>query len=145
MSDDRARDAQLRDSTSDLLAMVFRAHNRAYVGACKELGITTLHAHILVTLWLRGPMRIGALQRALSLSSSTFSGAVDRMAKLGLLRRVRDPEDGRAWLLEPADWPADRRAALEDALIETEAALFAPLSEREHRTFKKLLRKLLAS
>lgn len=121
--------------------MMARAHNRAL----KRHEVSAVQAHILATLWIGGPMTIGELQAVLALGSSTLTGALDRMEKVGLMKRLPVPGDRRAFRLEPVAWPARRRDALLATLTETEDRCFAGLSESERRELSRLLDKALTS
>ena len=91
MRDTRLRDVRLRGSVANVLARVFRQQSRLYNRALKPLGLSSMQAHILMVLWLEGPMTIGELQATLAISSATITGAADRMEKSELLRRVPVP------------------------------------------------------
>jgi DNA-binding MarR family transcriptional regulator len=139
------RDFRLRDSISNRLGKLFRVMARAHNRALKPHEVSAVQAHILATLWLGGPMTIGELQEKLLLGSSTLTGALDRMEKAGLVRRLPVPGDRRAFRLEPVAWPARRREALLATLFETEARCFSGLSDAERRDLGRLLDKALAS
>ena len=102
-------------------------------------------SHILATLWLRGPLTVGQLQAQLALGSSTLTGAIDRMEKLGLVARKPVPGDRRAFLLAPVEWPVKKREALLTKLEQTESECFAELSAAERRELARLLAKALLS
>lgn len=108
-------------------------------------GLSAEQAHILIVLWVEGPMKIGALQRMLMLSSGTLTGALDRMARAGLVRRVPDPRDRRAMRVEPAPFDARRQRAIERTLEATEARSFSALDARERRQLLRLLQKVGAA
>jgi DNA-binding MarR family transcriptional regulator len=135
----------LRDSISNRLGKLFRVMARAHNKALKRHEVSAVQAHILATLWIAGPLTIGELQNALMLGSSTLTGALDRMEKVGLLRRVPVEGDRRAFRLEPANWPAKRRDALMATLTSTEDKCFAGLSDGERRELSRLLDKALGS
>ena len=86
-------------------------------------------------------MTIGELQRHLALGSSTLTGAIDRMEKIALVRRVPSPTDRRATLIEPMPMDAGKREQLASVLVQTEAACFAALTESEAKLLLTLLRK----
>src|SRR5439155_2487094 len=111
-------------SLGHALVRAFRHVNRAHNRALLPFDLSAEQAHVLVTLWLSGPMKIGDLQRALVLSSGTLTGAIDRMERAGLVRRAPDPDDGRAWRIEPVPMNAKRRQAIEDTLERTEDESF---------------------
>ncbi len=139
------RDSRLRDSISNRLGKLFRVMARAHNRALKRHEVSAVQAHILATLWLGGPMTIGELQNVLLLGSSTLTGAIDRMEKVGLVRRLPVAGDRRAFRLEPAAWPQKRKEALLATLAETEDRCFTGLSDAERRELSRLLDKALAS
>jgi MarR family 2-MHQ and catechol resistance regulon transcriptional repressor len=99
-------------------------------------------ANVLLTLWAQGPLPIGELQSLLALSSSAFTGALDRMEKADLVRRVPSPTDRRSYIVEPVVWPASRRNELLEALLAAEDEFLASLSKAERASLLELLRKI---
>jgi len=135
----------LRDALGFALVRTFRGVNRMHNRALRPLGLSAEQAHVLIVLWIEGPMKIGELQRTLALSSATLTGAVDRMERAGLVRRVPDPADRRAFRLEPVRIDARRRRAVEDTLEATEERCFSALNRAERRELMALLDKVAAS
>jgi DNA-binding MarR family transcriptional regulator len=133
------QDDRLRGSVGYALVRAFRTVNRRSNRALAPLGLSAEQAHILLVLWLDGPLKIGDLQRELALSSGTLTGAVDRMVEAGLVRRVQDPNDRRAWLVEPAPCEPRRRRAIEKALEGIEEDAFAMLGARDRKALHALL------
>src|SRR5207302_10944071 len=86
------------------------------------------------------PLTIVELQRWLSMSSPTLTGAIDRMESQKLVRRVRSPDDRRAIYVEPADHPAMRRNIMK-IIDATEHRCFGALSTPERRDLLRLLAK----
>jgi DNA-binding MarR family transcriptional regulator len=138
------QDNRLRDALGFALVRTFRGVNRAHNRALRPFGLSAEQAHVLIALWLEGPMKVGELQRLLALSSATLTGAIDRMEKAGLVRRVPDPDDRRAFRVEPARIEARRRRAVEDTLEETEERCFSTLTGAERRKLYELLGKIMA-
>lgn len=136
------QDNRLARSLGYALVRAFRVVNRATNRAVRPLGMSAEQAHILLVLWFEGPMKIGELQRMLTLSSSTLTGAIDRMEKAGLVRRTPDPEDGRAWRIEPGAIESKTRRQMESVLTEMEEQCFAPLSATEKKQLFQLLEKI---
>jgi len=95
-----------------------------------------------ITLWAQGPLPIGELQALLALSSSAFTGALDRMEKADLVRRVPSPSDRRSFIVEPVAWSSARRNELFDALLAAEDELLTALSKTERSSLLELLRKI---
>jgi DNA-binding MarR family transcriptional regulator len=122
---------------------VFREQNRLHGRAVQPFGLSTEQAHLLLVLWTYGPLSMTELGREVALSSGTLSAAIDRMEAAGLVRRVADPDDGRALTIEPARWSASKRDKLTTALLETESTLLTPLSTKERATLLDLLTRIL--
>jgi MarR family 2-MHQ and catechol resistance regulon transcriptional repressor len=99
-------------------------------------------ANVLLTLWAQGPLPIGELQALLALSSSAFTGALDRMEKAELVRRVPSATDRRSFIVEPVAWSSTRRNELFDALIAAEDEFLTALSKTERASLLELLRKI---
>jgi MarR family transcriptional regulator, organic hydroperoxide resistance regulator len=136
------QDDRVRRSLGYALVRAFRNVNRATSRALLPFELSSEQAHILLILWIEGPMKIGELQRLLALSSGTLTGAIDRMDKAGLVRRVPDPTDGRAYKVEPVAFDAKRRRAIETTLEGAEAQCFSRLTSRESQELFRLLQKL---
>ena len=136
------QDNRIASSLGYALVRAFRAVNRATNRAVRPLGMSAEQAHILLVLWFEGPLKIGELQRMLTLSSSTLTGAIDRMEKAGLVKRVPDPDDGRAWRVEPSPIDSRSRRNLEKVLGEMEEACFAGLTASERKQLFNLLEKV---
>lgn len=138
------REARLRDSLPNQLGKLFRVMARIYNRALRPFEISSVQAHILATLWMTGPLTIGELQAILMLGSSTLTGAIDRMEARGLLSRTAVAGDRRAFRLTPVEWPARKREALLDTLVDTEDECFAALTAAERRELSRLLGKAIA-
>jgi MarR family transcriptional regulator, organic hydroperoxide resistance regulator len=126
------------------LGKLFRVMARVYNKALVPFEISSVQAHILATLWVEGAMTIGELQARMMLGSSTLTGAVDRMERASLLKRLPVEGDRRAFRLLPVTWPAKKAEALMDTLVKTEDDCFRGLSASERRTLSQLLGKALA-
>ena len=138
-------DPRLNRSLGYSIVRVFRQLNRETGRIAKPFGLSGEQASILIVLWLEGPMKIGQLQKSLMLSSASLTGALDRMEGAGLARRVRDPDDGRSWIVEAAGVDTRSRQRLEAALLAFEDQAFAVLSERERKDLGRMLDKISAA
>jgi DNA-binding MarR family transcriptional regulator len=135
----------LRDSVPNLLGKLFRVMARTYNKALAPFEISSVQAHILATLWIEGAMTVGELQARLMLGSSTTTGAIDRMEKAGLLRRLPVAGDRRAFRLEPVAWPAKKAEGLLATLADTEDEVFRALTKDERKELSRLLAKALTA
>ncbi|NKW78885.1 MarR family transcriptional regulator [Rhodobacteraceae bacterium R_SAG7] len=93
-------------------------------------------------LILAQPRRMGELARLTHKTPSAMTAAAAVLEQSNLIRRVRDPVDGRAWLLELTEEGRRRRAQLVDAasgifyetsgLTREEAEILARLAQKIH-------------
>jgi DNA-binding MarR family transcriptional regulator len=134
-----------RDSIPNLTGILFRRMARVHGRAVKPFEISSVQANILAGLFLRGPLTVGELQSTLALGSSTITGALDRMEKLGLVRREQSAEDKRSFVVVPPNWPAKKREALLDTLAATEQQCFSQLTAAERKQLANLLCKAIGS
>src|SRR5688500_13668061 len=100
------RDSRLRDNIPNKVGKLFRVIARVHNRAMRPFEVSAMQANILTTLWVAGPLTVGELQAVLAVGSSTLSGALDRMEKAKLLRRVEVEGDRRSYRLQPVAWPA---------------------------------------
>ena len=86
---------------------------------------------------------MGDLARLLSLKASTVTGLVDRLVKLGLVRRIRSSEDRRAVLA--AISPKGRRilAHLYDENRKSVMSLFGNITGRERAVYLDIIEKIV--
>ncbi|MEA4944374.1 MAG: MarR family transcriptional regulator [Propionicimonas sp.] len=62
-------------------------------------GMTKIQMAILTELSRRGDQRVTMLSETLGVELSVISRQITALYEAGAVARVRDPEDGRAWLL----------------------------------------------
>jgi DNA-binding MarR family transcriptional regulator len=73
--------------------------HRASKRAKAEIGVTGPQRLVLRIVGRFPGLPAGQLARLLHVHPSTLSGVLQRLEQHGLLRRRRDPRDGRRWLL----------------------------------------------
>lgn len=82
---------------------------------------------------------------SLMLSSGAMTNRLDRLEKLGLIKRAPNPNDRRGILVILTDKGVELMDSAYPAHIENEDQMIASLSNTERETFTKLLRKMLLS
>ncbi len=126
----------LHRALSKLISMLRRGDpNGAAAG-----DLTLAQLSILVTLLDQGPIRMTDLAAHERVRTPTTTGAVQRLEKIGLVKRSRDPSDLRAVLV---DITPQGRAVHGESLANRRAALAALLSQLP-RSDLETLRKALA-
>lgn len=92
--------------------------------AFEARGMTKVQVAILTELSKRGAERVTTLAEKLGVELSVVSRHVTSLSDAGAVARVRDPEDGRAWLLTISG-PGEE--------------LLAELRQRRHAWFERVL------
>lgn len=102
-------------------------------------------AGLLMVLREVGPMQQQLLGERLGMDRTTTMHFVTALAGLGIVERLRDPLDGRAYQIHLT--AAGRKLADSVArdIARAEASVLGGLTESEQRTFRRLLRKILAN
>jgi MarR family transcriptional regulator, organic hydroperoxide resistance regulator len=137
------QDDRLRTSLANAVVRLFRQVNRVHNRLFADHDVSAEQAHILLILGVLGPVTIGRLQKQLSLSSATLTGAIDRLEAQELVRRVPSPDDRRAFLIE-SRLSAKKRAQLETIVDAGDARCFSVLSANERKELLRLLDKCAA-
>jgi DNA-binding MarR family transcriptional regulator len=89
-----------------------------------------------------GPLTAGRIAELTGLSTGAVTGVIDRLEKVGLVRRVRDPEDRRKVLVAVVPGAEERFAPLFesafDALRET-LAQFSPVERKAIERYQNVM------
>lgn len=109
-------------------------------------GLTCGGFDVLATLRRSGSpyaLSPGDLMASTMVTSGTMTHRVDQLQKAGLIERVRNPDDGRSFLisLSPAGHPLIDQAV--SAHVETQASLVSGLDEEQRAQLDSLLRQFL--
>jgi DNA-binding MarR family transcriptional regulator len=97
---------------------------------------------LLMLLLANAPVTPKQLVHALALTAPKLSLLVDGLAERGLVRRERNPADGRSQHLVLTDRGRKLARAAADAAVPMEQALLARLTRAEHAMLIELLDKL---
>ena len=111
-----------------------------------EYGLTPEDWHVLSPLRLRSGdhcMSPGELADDLELSTGEMTSRVDRLEKLGLVRRAPDPDDRRGVRVELTDEGLQAWDAAAAVQGRKEAFFASALSRAEQKKLNDLLRKLM--
>lgn len=72
-------------------------------GHCGKLNLTFPQTLVLTLLDSDGAMPISALAKATGSANSTISGVIDRLERVGLVKRIRSEEDRRVIYVDVTD------------------------------------------
>lgn len=128
--------------------LLAKAHQRLY-GRFRDLlaphGITPPQFALLAFLWQEDGRSQRVLSEKTEIDRTTLSGLIDRLQKLGLVKRLPNPGDRRAWLvcLTPAGRELEGRVA--PLAQELRRQVVADLAPGDYDELCRLLGKLRGS
>lgn len=112
--------------------------------ACAKLGINRSDGRCLDIIDRHGRLTAGELALESGLSSGAITTLLDRMERIGYVRRVRDTEDRRRVLVELTDLARARSGAIWGPIARDAAALVEPYTDAELRTILDFVRRARA-
>jgi DNA-binding MarR family transcriptional regulator len=118
---------------------------RAAQHAAARLGIHVSDLYVIMLLFRASEdhtAKVGAIQRSLGFTAGGMTRRLDSMSRNGLVERLPDPSDGRAWLARLTD----RGCALAEEIFAASTARSSlasgRLSAREWRQLSTLLKRV---
>ena len=137
------------DNTS-LIWLIKRLHNvfeREINARLSSFGLTSAQTDVLRFLYTRSQQGIRVNQHmvedAFRLKNPTVTGLINRLEEKGFVRRVADPSDGRARLLELTEQEALVRAGIRDTAQAMYARMIDGFGQDEIDQATQLLKKML--
>ncbi|MEZ4599803.1 MAG: MarR family transcriptional regulator [Syntrophotaleaceae bacterium] len=122
-----------------------KAHQRLFHRLHEELrpyGITAKQLALLAFLWKEDGLSQAELAERMESDRTTIGGMVDRLEKIGLLRREPCPGDRRAYQLYLSDRGRDLEPELTVLVRKVREELFRRFSADEYLELCRLLDKL---
>lgn len=125
-------------SASRLRAVVGRLSRRLRP-TLAGTGMTPTGLSVLATVVRRGPLRISRLAEAEGLNPTMLSRVIADLADAGLLRRVPDPDDGRAALVEATAAGRRLHARIRDERDDALSVILAELEDEQRAALEPAL------
>ncbi|MFI9830418.1 MarR family winged helix-turn-helix transcriptional regulator [Streptomyces sp. NPDC051913] len=127
---------------SHALSRAARLHRKAAGKLLRGLGLHAGQELVMMHLWERGPARQSELIRLLDLDPSTVTKMLQRLEQAGHVRRLPDPADRRAVLVEATDASAHLLTEVEKAWGVLEENTLTGLTSAERGQLLDLLVKV---
>ena len=134
---------------SAILSLISKIHekgNRFIIEELKNNGVDGLvpsHGDILVCLYKNGKMTMKDIANSIHRTKPTVTVLVDKLEKLGYLKREASDEDSRSTNIVLTQKGKDFQATFEKISKNLNEMLYKNLSPEESELMEKLLRKVL--
>lgn len=99
--------------------------------------------HVLATAATMAEPSQRELSRTLGIDPNVMVGVVDELERLGLVERVRNPNDRRRYIVTPTMQALEALARARSAVERTEEEFFAGISEEERQVLHELSGRLI--
>lgn len=110
-------------------------------------GLNWASFDVLATLRRAGPpyaLSPSALMDSTMVTSGTMTHRIDQLENAGLIKRVRNPDDGRGFLISLSRQGYDLIDEATTAHVATQARLTAALTDEQRNQLDELLRRFLS-
>jgi DNA-binding MarR family transcriptional regulator len=139
---------RLNEGIVDRIHKLSHLFDSTMAATLEEYELSARAYKVLGRLRYQGPpyrLSAGQLAESMSLSSGAMTNRLDRLEQAGLVRRVDDPDDRRAVLVEPTEaglaaW--DRAVGTQ---ADRESRIASVLSQDEKEQLHDLLRRLMGA
>ncbi|GIJ43157.1 hypothetical protein Val02_00430 [Virgisporangium aliadipatigenens] len=117
-----------------------KAHRALAAQLLRDVGLHPGQELLMMRLWDCGPMRQTYLAEEFDTDSASMTRTVQRLEKAGYVRRVPDPADGRATLVEPTAASLGLRTRVERLWAELERRTLGDLPPSQRAATLETLR-----
>ncbi len=131
--------AQMQEAMRRLL----HHHVRALSPPEEDADLTRAQAATLVQIGKDGPLSMGSLSEALTISPGSLTGVVDRLIEKGFVRRERGRTDRRRVVVRLTEEGEKAYARHRESAARFSEALMALLTPEEGKTLLRLIQKLV--
>jgi len=135
-----------RENLGWLLAKASQRWNDGLAAAFRDAGfreVRPAYGSVLVPLFEEDGLRMGELARRSALSKQAMTTLVRSVEQAGLVSRVRDADDGRAFRISLTARGEELRPVAEQVLADLSERVREYLSDGELRMLKSSLRKVV--
>ncbi len=125
-----------------LLTRSAKMATRCWKQAVEELGVTAVQAKVMNFLWVYGELGVSELGELSALDGATLTGVLDRLELMDMVVRQADLRDRRSVRVCLSEQGRAIGEAIHDAMVPSNEAFLAQLSEQEVQTLKALLKRI---
>ena len=125
-----------------LLAKAYQTAHGVFKKNLKSFGLTPLQNLILEVLWKKDAITIGEISKKVSVDYATLSSLLDRMVSTGWIKKNKNPQDRRSFLIELTPKARSRKKELLACQEFTNQYMTQKLSEPEKLLLFRILKDL---
>lgn len=137
-----SRTDQIAEDVSVLMPMIAR---RVVLKFFQSVTITQTQIFTIMTLTEERPVHLSDLSRKMNISAPTVTGIIDRLEKLGYVRRIPDPQDRRAIHVDLTAKGKNIAKKLKSTIKKNWKGLLSKLPKRDQERFAHILNKIQGS
>jgi DNA-binding MarR family transcriptional regulator len=129
-----------------LIAKIHQITNRIFTQMLKDYGIEELNSgqgRILFALWQEDNIPIRELSIKTQLTKSSLTTMLDRLESIGYLKRERDENDRRQFIVKLSEKSKNLQKKYVDVSKKMTELFYRTLTEEEIDQFETYLRKIL--
>lgn len=145
---DKVRYLTIINYMNAILSLISKIHEKGNRFIIEELknngaeGLVPSHGDILVCLYKNGKMTMKDIANSIHRTKPTVTVLVDKLEKLGYLKREASDEDSRSTNIVLTQKGEDFKVIFEKISEELNKMLYKNLSQEESELIEKLLRKV---
>ena len=134
---------------SAILSLISKIHEKGHRFIIEELknngaeGLVPSHGDILVCLYKNGKMTMKDIANSIHRTKPTVTVLVDKLEKLGYLKREASDEDSRSTNIVLTQKGEDFQATFEKISKNLNEMLYKNLSDKEIEILEELLKKII--
>ncbi|WP_375484205.1 MarR family winged helix-turn-helix transcriptional regulator [uncultured Jatrophihabitans sp.] len=137
--------AENEETLAEAFWAVARQLRRGSRDALAPWGISPSHGRALMVIARLGPIRLSALSDHLRIAARSTTEVADALEERGLVRRLPDPTDRRATLVELTDAGRELVHAMHASRSAEAEAVFGALGEKDRAALARILAALRAA
>ncbi len=116
-------------------------HQREYKWI-KENDLTTNQFGVLEALYVKGDLKIGQIIESVLSTSGNMTVVVKNLEKLGLVKRIQDPNDKRSTIISLTPTGRSKIEAILPQHYKNITEIFSILTDEEKEVLKTILKKI---
>ncbi|MBT1075441.1 MarR family winged helix-turn-helix transcriptional regulator [Geobacter grbiciae] len=132
----------IENSIGFLLAKVYQRGFGLFKEQLDSYGLTPKQFSLLAFLWIEDNLSQTSLSHKTQVDRTTIGGLIDRLEKLGLVKRLPTPDDRRAYRICLTEKGRNLETELCAIAVQVTEKFLSPLTAEERTALRATLKKL---